>query len=154
MAEQGPYLGNSMTLSMEREDATSIPIGRITGVEIRMKANEIEYFTADQTTRDDVSHTQRVPVVSGTIGSWDVLMAKSWLGGSGTNSTGLVDTSDPQKFKITGSVLPKGGSSRLEAEVIGATFPTMPIFSASLDEYIGLEIEGRGDDLNITSEPS
>lgn len=154
MASLGPYFGNTMDLAMEREDATSIPIGLIKSVEVRLEAEETEYFSGDSTLREAVAHSQRVPVINGTVGSWDVAMAKAWLGGSGTTSTGLVDTTDPQKFTLTGEVTPVGGSTKYEVECVGVTMPTLPIFSANEDEFIGLDIEGRGDDFNILTEPS
>lgn len=153
MAESGPYFGDSMTLSVTTEGATSIPVGSLQSVEVRVEVNETEYFTADSTKREDVKHTERVPVVTATIGSWDPALAQQWLGGSGTSSTGLADTSDPQKFTVVGSVTPSGGSTPYEATVTGVTIPTMPIFSADRNEFIGLEIEGRGDDIDLSSTP-
>lgn len=152
MAEER-YFGDSMALSIQTEGGTSISIGSLQEVEISVEANENEYFSADQTTREDVKHTEKVPVVTATIGSFDVSLLQQWLGGSGASSTGLVDTSDPQKYQITGSVTPSGGSTKLEAQVTGVTIANMPMFSASRNEFLGKEIEGRGDDITLTSTP-
>lgn len=153
MAENGPFFGDTMTLTVDTEAGTSIPIGSLQAVEIRVEANENEYFSADTTKREAVQHTERVPVVTFTVGAWDDILQQHWLGGSGTSSTGLVDTSDPQKFDIVGSVTPVGGSTKYEATVTGVTIPTLPIFSASRNEYLGEEFEGRGDDIDLTTLP-
>lgn len=154
MAELGPYLGDTMTISVATQAGTSIPVGSTQALEMRVQVNEIEYFSADTTLRDAVAHTEKVPVVAFTIGSWDVLFHKHWLGGSGTSSTGLVDTADPTKFDIDGTVTPQGGSTSWDIKILGVTIPTLPIFSANRNEFIGLEAEGRGDDIDITQEPA
>lgn len=154
MAELGPYFGDTMTISVALEDGTSVSVGKTQSLEMRVESTETEYFSADSTLRDAVQHTEKVPVVVFTIGSWDVALHKQWLGGSGTSSTGLVDTSDPQKFDITGTVTPHGGSSSWDVDILGVTIPTLPLFSASRNEFIGSEFEGRGDDIDITQEPA
>lgn len=150
---QERYFGDSMSLSMQTEGGTDIPVGELQEVEIIVEANENEHFSAESVKRQDVKHTEKVPVVTATISAFDAALIQQWLGGSGASSTGLVDETDPQKFDVTGSVTPSNGSTDLEAEVVGVTFPSMPIFSASRNEYVGKEIEGRGDDINLPSTP-
>lgn len=154
MAALGPYFGDSMTVSAELEGGTTVPIGMTQSLEMSVETTETEYFSADSTLREAVQHSEKVPVVTFEIGEWDVELHKQWLGGSGTSSTGLVDTSDPQKFTITGEVSPVGATSAFEVEITGVTIPTLPFFSASRNEFIGNEFEGRGDDLTITTEPA
>lgn len=153
MAANGPFFGDTMTLTVDLEGGTNVPIGSLQSVEVSVEANETEYFSADTTKREAVQHTERVPVVTFTLGAWDDILQTNWLGGSGTSSTGLVDTSDPQKFDIVGSVTPVGGSTAYEATVTGVTIPTLPIFSASRNEFLGEEFEGRGDDLDLSTLP-
>jgi len=154
MAELGPYYGDTMDISAQLEGGTSISIGKTNSVEMRVEVTETEFFSADSVLRDAVQHSEKVPVVVFTIGSWDIELHKQWLGGSGTSSTGLVDTSDPQKFDITGEVTPAGGSTKWEVQVLGVTIPTLPLFTASRNEFLNEELEGRGDDLDILTEPS
>ena len=151
MAELGPYFGDTMTVSIS---SPSITIGKTQSLELRVEVEETEYFSADSTLRDAVRHTEKVPIVSMTIGSWDVALHKQWLGGDGTSSTGLVDDSTPQKFTIDGEVTPTDGSTAWQIQITGVTFATLPFFSASRNEFIGLELEGRGDDVDITQEPA
>lgn len=154
MAELGPYYGDTMAISAQLEGGTSISIGKTQSVEISVEATETEYFSADSTLRAAVQHSEFVPVINFAIGSWDIALHKQWLGGSGTSSTGLVDTTDPQKFDFTGEVTPVGGSTKWEIDVIGVTIPTLPMFTASRNEFLEEEFEGRGDDIDITTEPS
>lgn len=154
MAQLGPYFGDTMAISAQLEGGTSISIGKLQSLEMRVEVTETEYFSADSTLRDAVQHSEKVPVVLFTIGAWDVALHKQWLGGSGTSSTGLVDTSDPQKFDITGEVTPVGGSTKWEVQVTGVTIPTLPLFTASRNEFLGEEFEGRGDDVDILTEPA
>lgn len=153
MAEQGPYFGDSATISMELEGGTNIPVGNLQSIEIRVVATRNEYFSADSAKRQDVKHTERVPVISATIGSWDPLLFQHYLGGSGKVSNSIEDTSDPQKYTINGSVTPSGGSTKYEAQVVGAETDDMPMFTASRNEFVGLEVEFRGDDLTIITAP-
>jgi len=154
MASLGPYYGDTMTVSAELEGGTSIAIGKTQSVEMMVEVTETEHFSADTTLREAVQHSEKVPVVTFALGAWDIALHKQWLGGSGTSSTGLVDTTDPQKFTITGSVQPVGGSAAFEVEITGVTIPTLPMFSASRNEFLEEEFEGRGDDLTITTEPA
>lgn len=150
---QERYFSDTMTLSVATDGGTDIPVGELQEVEVRVEVNEVEHFSAETTKREDVKHTEKVPVVSATISAWDTALIQQWLGGSGASSTGLTDTTDPQKFTLTGSVTPSGGSTPLEAEVVGVTFAEMPIFSASRNEFVGKELEGRGDDIQLTNSP-
>lgn len=154
MAELGPYHGDTMTISAALEGGTSIAIGKTQSLEMRVEVNEQEYFSADSTLRDAVQHTEKVPIVVFAIGSWDVALHKQWLGGSGTSSTSIADTSDPQKFDITGTVTPHGGSTAWDVTVSGVTIPTLPLFSATRNEFLEEEFEGRGDNLTINTDPA
>lgn len=154
MAELGPWFGDTMTISISLEGGTTINVGKLQALEMRVEVNETEYFSADSTLRDAVAHTEKVPVVVFTIGSWDVALHKQWLGGTGTASTGLVDTVDPQKFDITGTVNSVGGTNSWDVQITGVTIPTLPLFTASRNEFLGEQFEGRGDDISITQEPS
>lgn len=154
MAELGPWYGDTMTISVALEGGASISVGKLQALEMRIEVNETEYFSADSTLRDAVAHSEKVPVVVFEIGSWDIELHKQWLGGSGTSSTGLVDTSDPQKYDITGTVTAVGGTNSWDVTVQGVTIPTLPLFTASRNEFLGEQFEGRGDDINIDQEPS
>jgi len=154
MASFGPWFGDTMTVSAALEGGTSIPVGKTQSLEMRLEAEENEYFSADSTLRDAVKHTERVPVVTFSVGAWDVELAKQWLGGSGTSSTGIVDTSDPQKFDISGSINSVGGTSSWDVDILGVTIPTLPMFTMSRDEFLNEEFQGRGDDIDITQEPA
>lgn len=154
MAELGPWYGDTATISLQTKGGTTLNIGKLQELEVRVEVNENEYFSADTTLREAVQHSEKVPVVRFVIGSWDVKLHKHWFGGSGTSSTGLVDTSDPTKFTVTGTVTSVGGSSSWDVDVKGVTIPTLPLFTMSRNEFLNEEFQGRGDDIDITQEPS
>ena len=154
MAQYGPWFGDTMSLTVEY-DSTDIPIGKLQALELRVEVEETEYYSADSTLREAVRHTEKTPIVSATVGSWDIELHKQWLGGDGTSSTGLTDTSDPQKFDIQGDLSPVDDNTQAwQVEITGVTFATLPFFSASRNEFVGLEIEGRGDDVDILQDPN
>lgn len=154
MAEIGPWFGDTMTIAAQTEGGTTINIGKTQEVEVRLEVTENEYFSTDTTLREAVQHTEKVPICRFVIGSWDIALHKQWLGGSGSTSTGIVDTTDPQKFTFTGTINSVGGTNSWDVDVIGVTIPTLPLFTASRNEFLQEEFEGRGDDLTITQEPS
>jgi len=158
MSAYGPYWGDTMTVSVEANSSgtpTSVPVGKTQSLEMRIEVEETEYFSADSTLRDAVRHSEKVPIVNMTIGSWDIALHKQWLGGDGTSSTGLTDTSVPEKFDIQGEVSPVDDNTQAwQVKIIGVTFATLPFFSASRNEFIGLELEGRGDDVDIIQDPN
>ena len=152
MAAYGPWFGSTMSVSIS---SPSITIGKTQSLEMRIEVEETEYFSADSTLRDAVRHTEKVPIVKMTLGSWDIALHKQWLGGDGTSSTGLVDDSAPQKFTIDGEVSPVDDNTQAwQVQITGVTFATLPFFSASRNEFVGLELEGRGDDVDITQPPN
>ena len=152
MSAFGPYFGDTASVSIS---SPTITIGKLQSLEMRIEVEETEYFSADSTLRDAVRHTEKIPIVSCTVGSWDIALHKQWLGGDGTSSTGLEDTSAPQKFTIDGEVSPVDDNTQAwTVKITGVTFATLPFFSASRNEFIGLELEGRGDDVDITQPPN
>lgn len=152
MASQS-YWGDSMSLTTyEQTDGTALNVGGLMDVEIiaRYETNE-KLDTADSVKFDDEKQASfRVDVSIGTM-KWDVATIQHWLGGSGTSSTGVVDTSNPALFNITGTVSPADGTAtNLKAEVVRCSTDEMPIFSASKDEYIQHDVSFTGQDITVT----
>jgi len=154
MASLGPWYGDTATISIATESGTSITVGMLQELEVSVEVSETEYFSADTTLREATQHSEKVPICRFVIGEWDIALHKQWFGGSGTSSTGLVDTTDPQKFDITGTIKSVGGASSWDVDILGVTIPTLPMFTMSRDEFLNEEFQGRGDDIDITQEPA
>lgn len=156
MASFGPWFGDSATISLTTAGGTDIPIGKLQSVELRIEAEETEYFSDDSTLREAVRHSEKVPVVTFTIGEWDVDFHRQWLsGGTDDNAaTSIQDTTVPQKYDITAGVTPVDDNAQeWTVTVEGVTIPSFMFFSAERNEFIGNEYEGRGDDISIDQPP-
>lgn len=149
MPEYGPWFADTMQITVDI-GGTDVPVGMAQSVEIRVEAEETEYFHAESTLREAVRHTEKVPVINFTIGSWDADLHRQWLSGGTDDATqtSISDTTVPQKYDITGEIQPTDDNTQAwQLTVEGVTIPTMPFFSAERNEFVGTEIEGRGDDL-------
>lgn len=149
MANQ-TYYGNDMALTIATSAGTDQPVGVLKDVEIVDAVEADELYGAESIKREAVKQREFKVNVSVGFAKYDVSMIQQWQGGSGASSTGMVDTSDPALFKVTGEVTPTGGGTNLKGVVTGVYFPEMPIFSASEGEYVTWEGEGVGKDITTT----
>lgn len=153
-AAYGPWFSDTATLAVEH-NSTDIPIGKLQSLEVRVEVEETEYYSGDTTLREAVRHTEKTPVVVFEVGSWDIELHKQWLGGDGTSSTGLVDDSSPQKFDVKTTIAPVDDNTQSwNVDITGVTIPTLPFFTATRNEFVGNEFEGRGDDIDISQDPN
>lgn len=157
MGEYGPFFGESMSIEVALGGGgTTIPVGKAQSVEIRIEVEETEYFSSESTLREAVRHSEKVPVITFTVGSWDVNFHRQYLsGGTDDNAaTSIQDTTVPQKFDITGGITPvDDGTQEWQVTVEGATMSSFPFFSAERNEFVGNEYKARGDDLKIDQPP-
>jgi hypothetical protein len=144
------YYGNDMTLSIQTEGGTSIPVGVLKDVEVIAATEHDELYGADSTKRQTVKQREFGVDWSAGFASMDMALIQEWLGGSGSSSTSFVDTSDPQLFKIIGEVTPDGGSTNKKAVVDNANIPDMPVISVTEGEFETTELEGRASDITAT----
>lgn len=139
------FFGDDMTLSVETDDAVSIPIGSLQNVELIATAEHIELDSADTTLREDVR--KRNFGVDVTIGfaAFDIVMAQEWLSGDGTTTDGTyADSTEVRLFNITGAVSPADGGDDLDVVVDDVYFPNMPLMSESKGEWTVRNLTGRG----------
>jgi hypothetical protein len=133
-------------------------VGKAQNVEIRIEAEETEYFSAESTLRDVSRFSEIRPICVFEVGAWDVSLYKQWMGGSddANTSSSLSGGSpqDPQKFNFTGKLTPSDGSTAWEVTVSNVTIPTLPFWNAERNEFVGNSYEGAGDDLSIDTEPA
>jgi len=161
MTAFGPWYGDTATLSI-KVDSTDIPVGSLQNVEVSIDVgNRTEYFSNDTTLREAVRHSEIVPVVDFTLGSFDIALVKEFMAGGndGSSITKLSDedTTVPQKYDISASLEPvevsDGSAQALEVTVEGCDLDGIPLFSAERGDFIGNEYSARGDDLVIDQEP-
>lgn len=152
MAEKA-YWGDTMTLSTyETSAGTSLNVGVLQNVEIVPAFQTMEYLYGAESVKYDTEKQGEFQVTV-TVGAskWDVVTIQQFLGGSGSSSTGLVDTSDPALFNITGEVTPADGTgTNLIAQVTRCSTSEMPVFTASRNEFIQNDITFTGQDITVT----
>lgn len=136
------------TLDLVEESADgATPVAGIQDVSIIPSESIETFYTADSTkVADKMSHEKVVQVDIG-YSFFDGEVVKEWLGGSGTSATSWEDTSDPQRYEITGTFMSRDGSQQIDATVTGITFEEMPIFDASRGEYAQWDLSGEGEDI-------
>lgn len=144
------YHGADATISIQTAAGTSITVGKLQGVTITPGVELDKLYSADSIKRADVKQRQFEVSVEAEIAEFDVALIQQWQGGSGASSTGMVDTSDPAQFQVTGEVTPSDGGSNLKAVVEEVVFPEMPVFSTSMEEWMTKDISGAGKDLTTT----
>lgn len=144
------YYGNDMTLTVKTESGTSITVGVLKNVEIVDAVEQDDLYGANSIKRQATKQREFKVNVSVGYAKYDVALIQQWQGGSGASSTGVVDTSDPALFEITGEVTPTDGGTNLKGVVEEVRFPEMPVFSASEGEYVEWSGEGVGKDVTVT----
>jgi len=134
------------TLDLTEEDADEpTPVAGIQDVTIVPQFEINQFYTADSThIADQFQHEGSVNVEIG-YSFFDGEVVKEWLGGSGAADGDMADTSDPQKYELTGEFLSRDGSQQISCTVEGITFPEMPIIAASRGENIQWDLSGTGE---------
>jgi hypothetical protein len=155
MASQA-YWGSTMTLStFEQTDGTGLNVATLQNVEIIPSFDVFEYlYGADSVKFETEKQGEFSVTVNVGASKWDVATLQHWLGGSGSSSTGLVDTSDPALFNITGEISPADGSgTNLSVAVTRCSTDEMPMFSADRSEYVQWDVTFTGQDINPITGP-
>lgn len=145
------WLDDFTTLDLETDEGTptSTPVAGIQNVEIVANFSIEKLYTADSTKID--AQKQHEAAINVNIGysKWDSVVVEQWLGGGGgTTANSLTDTSDPQKYQLSGTFDSVDDTTTIDVTVTGITFESMPIFSASRGEYVQWDLEGTGEDIS------
>lgn len=153
---QKAYWGDSMQLTtFEQSDGTSLNVGYLQDVEITATFNVMErLYSADSVKFETEKQGEFAVTVSVGAMRWDTATLQHWLGGSGASSTGLVDTSDPALFNITGEISPADGTgTNLAVAVTRCSTDEMPLFAATRSEYVQWDVEFTGRDIQPLTGP-
>lgn len=154
MANEAYYLSDFVTLDLETTEATptSTPVAGIQDVTIVPSVSIDELYTGDSIKIEAKKQKEFSVNVQIGYSKWDPTVAKQWLGGGGgTSSSSMTDTSDPQKYQISGDFASAGGGTTLSVSVVGITFEEMPIVDAARGEYVQWDLDGSGEDLTNLS---
>lgn len=144
-----PYwFSDFATLELEKSGGTTDYAAGIKGATIEAEYQTLErLYTADSTQIEAQKQAEaHVPVELNYV-KFDPEFAKEWLGGSGSSATSLTDTSDPQKYKLTGDFDNADGSTQINIEVTGITFPNIPLLDGSQDEFVEWSLSGSGENI-------
>lgn len=150
------YWSDTMSLdTFATSGGTSITVGLLQNVEIVAGFNVFEYlYSADSVKFETEKQGEFQVTVDVGAMKVDTALLQQWLGGSGASSTGLVDTSDPALFDITGSISPTDGSGTdLSVAVKRCSTDEMPLFSAARSEYVQWDVTFTGQDIEPLTGP-
>lgn len=138
------YHGDDADITISTSSGTSITVGIIQGVTVTPVFETDELYGADSILREDIVQRDFEVEVECEFTEWDIALIKEFLGGSGSSSTGVVDTTDPALFTVTGKMTPRDSSTTDDVTVDEVVFDELPIFSSSKDEHMDKNITGIG----------
>jgi len=150
MATDAYVLDDYVTLSVETSGATSVPIAGIMGVTIIPNVSIERLYTADSIKIEEQQQFEHAVEVGIDYALWDqdATFVQQWLGGSGgTMASTMTDTTDPQKFTLTGEFDSVNGDRTLLTKVEGITFEEFPIIDTDMGEFVSRDLTGTGEDM-------
>jgi len=146
------YWSDTATLTLETDGATSIPTAGLQGVTVIPSVSIEQLYTGDSIKIEEQQQHEFEVQVEIDISKWDLTMYEQWVGGGGgTTGTSMTDTSDPQKYTVSGTFESVGGTNAYTWEVTGVTFEEMPIVDFGRGEFIEHNLSGIGEDLTDIS---
>jgi len=142
----------TLDVSIPANTDTAVPVAGIQDITVIPSVSIEKLYTGDTIKIEaQKQHEFEVQVDIG-YSKWDLTIAEEWLGGEGTTSASMTDTSDPQKYQISGDFTSVDGATTYQWEVTGVTFEEMPLIDASRGEFIQWDLSGIGEDLTDLSE--
>lgn len=154
MSDDAYALDDYTTLDLQTEGGTVTPVAGIKGVTVIPSVSMERYYTADSVKMGEQKQFEFSVDVGIEYSYWDkgASVVQQWLGGAGgATATSMSDTSDPQKFEITGTFDSIGGDRTLDVTVTGITFSEMPVLDMEDGEVTSRDLSGTGEDLTNLS---
>lgn len=138
------FRGQEATLTIN-----NITVGVIQNVEISIDY-EIEELMGQSPKIEARQITREAPSVSAEYGSFNFTDIESQLfEDDGTGTMVLKDSAEPVSFDVTGTFKDTDGNTH-ELKAVNVIFETLT-FSGGRDEFVTFDIDGEGDDLQITT---
>jgi len=142
------WLNDYETLELTPSGGSTDTVAGINSVALEAEYGTLEeLYTADSTKRANVKQAQAGVPVSVEHMFFDGSFVEEWLGGEGSTATSLSDTSDPALFDLTGNFRNDDGTKQIDVEITDIYFENIPMFDASMDEFVAWGLEGRGADI-------
>lgn len=143
----------TLDLTTNDQTSTATPVAGIQGVTIVPAVSIEQLYTADSIKIEEQKQFEAAVNVEVEYSLWDedASVVQQWLGGAGSSATSLTDSSDPQKFDISGTFDSVGGDRTLDVTVTGITFPEMPIIDTERGEFVSRNLSGTGEDITDLS---
>ncbi len=141
------WRGKTATLTITDSSDADVPVGQLQDVEVRKVDTTNELRASGSTKRQDVMRTETEIRVSGTVSAWDIGAFESLIDYDSTNDQ-LNDTYTPPVFDVEVKLDETGGTTST-LTVSGVYFEEIPI-SGAQDEFINLDLDGVGRDIEIT----
>lgn len=156
MAAEAYALQDYTTLEMETDEGTptTIPVAGVTEAEIVPSVSIERLYTGDSIKIEDQLQHEFQVSVSLTVRKWDPIFVEQWLGGDGSESNTMTDTSFPQKFVLNSTFASRASNTEYNINVSGITFEELPVISVSNGEFGDWSLEGVGesiDDISTTT---
>jgi hypothetical protein len=150
MARDPYWFSDFATLSLQTSAGTTELAAGIKGATIEAEHQTLErLYTADSTKIESQKQAEfQVPIELNYV-KFEPDFVKQWLGGSGGDATvtSYTDTSDPQKYTLSGDFDNADGTTQVNITVEGITFPSIPVFDGEQDEFVEWGLSGAGEDI-------
>lgn len=143
------YLDGYTTLDLtETDNDGETPVAGIQDVTLTAGVSMETLYTADSIKAADKMQHEAVVTVDVGYSFFDGEVVSQWLDGSGGSAaTSLSDTSDPQRYSITGEFDSANANNTINVTVEGITFEEMPMLDASRGEFAQWDLSGEGTDV-------
>lgn len=150
------YWGEDVTLTIEI-GGTSITAGKAKSIAIDLSAEHADLFTPESLTRADVKRREVTVPVSLELVEWNEEIIQYWLGGDGTTSQTINETSEVAQFEVTAELnmtdhTGTTGDESIKAVVTGVDFEDLPVIPADEGEYSQMSLDGTGEGITVTKE--
>jgi len=143
------FLNDYETLSLTPTGGSTDTVAGIRGVTLEAEYQTLEHlYTADSTKRVNSKQAQANVPVSVEFAFFDGEFVSEWLGGESGTATSLSDTTDPAQFDLTGNFRNDDGTKQIDVEITEITFENIPLFDASMDEFVVWGLDGEGADIS------
>lgn len=146
MATDSYWFSDFSVLSLTTSSGTTELAAGVKGATIEAEYQTFErLYTADSTQVEVEKQAEALIPVELDYVKFEPDFVTEWLGGAGSSSaTSLTDTSDPQTYTLSGDFDNASGSTQVNITVDNITFPSIPVFDGSQDEFVEWGLSGAG----------
>lgn len=146
MADGKIFRGQTATLDVETDTGTSITVGALQDVELKVTFED-EKLEGQSLERVDIMRTGVTIEVNATYGTFDLSGLKELIGYDDT-AANIEDTPQPPKFTVKGDMSSADGNESITPNVEGVVFNDISL-SWGNDSHVEEDLTGEGK--NITN---